>query len=67
MKKTRTRHTAEFNTKVASEAIKEQKTLVDVYVMFGVAQKRFNNWKNEFLRRSIEIFSNRELDTFRGD
>ena len=33
MKKTRTRHTAEFKTKVAIEAIKEQKTLAELSVI----------------------------------
>ena len=62
MKKTRTRHTAEFKTKVAIEAIKEQKTLAELSVMFGVNQQQISNWKNEFLRRSIEIFNKREPD-----
>jgi transposase len=62
MKKTRTRHTAEFKTKVAIEAIKEQKTLADLSVMFGVTQQQISNWKNEFLHRSIEIFNKREPD-----
>jgi len=62
MKKTRTRHTAEFKTKVAIEAIKEQKTLADLSVIHGVTQQQISNWKNEFLRRSIEIFNKREPD-----
>ena len=62
MKKTRVRHTAEFKTKVAIEAIKEQKTLADLSVMFGVTQHQISNWKNEFLRRSVEIFNKREPD-----
>jgi len=62
MKKTRTRHTAEFKTKVAIEAIKEQKTLADLSVMYGVTQQQISNWKNEFLRRANEIFSKREPD-----
>lgn len=60
MKKTRTRHTAEFKTKVAIEAIKEQKTLAELSVIFGVNQQQISNWKNEFLRRSVEIFNKRE-------
>lgn len=62
MKKTRTRHTAEFKTKVAMEAIKEQKTLAELSVIFGVNQQQISNWKNEFLRRSVEIFNKREPD-----
>ncbi len=62
MKKTRTRHTAEFKTKVAIEAIKEQKTLAELSVIFGVNQQQISNWKNEFLRRSVEIFNKREPD-----
>ena len=62
MKKTRTRHTAEFKTKVAIEAIKEQKTLADLSVIHGVTQQQISNWKNEFLRRSVEIFNKREPD-----
>lgn len=62
MKKTRKRHTAEFKTKVAIEAIQEQKTLADLSVIHGVTQQQISNWKNEFLRRSIEIFNKREPD-----
>jgi len=62
MKKTRKRHTAEFKTEVAIEAIKEQKTLTELSVMFGVTQQQISNWKNEFLRRSVEIFNKREPD-----
>ena len=62
MKKTRTRHTAEFKTKVAIEALKEQKTLADLSVIHGVTQQQISNWKNEFLRRSVEIFNKREPD-----
>ena len=62
MKKTRVRHTAEFKTKVAIEAIKEQKTLADLSVIHGVTQQQISNWKNEFLRRSVEIFNKREPD-----
>jgi len=62
MKKTRKRHTAEFKTKVAIEAIQEQKTLADLSVIHGVTQQQISNWKNEFLRRAIEIFNKREPD-----
>jgi transposase-like protein len=62
MKKTRTRHTAEFKTKVVLEALKEQKTLADLSIMFGVTQQQISNWKSEFLRRSTEIFSKRDPD-----
>ena len=30
--------------------------------MFGVTQQQISNWKNEFLRRSVEIFNKREPD-----
>jgi hypothetical protein len=30
--------------------------------VFGVTQQQISNWKNEFLRRSIEIFNKREPD-----
>ena len=62
MKKSRKRHTAEFKTKVAIEAIQEQKTLADLSVIHGVTQQQISNWKNEFLRRAIEIFNKREPD-----
>ena len=52
MKKTRTRHTAEFKTKVAIEAIKEQKTLADLSVMFGVTQQ--SSWYNNFSYQSYQ-------------
>lgn len=62
MKKSRKRHTAEFKTKVAIEAIQEQKTLADLSVIHGVTQQQISNWKSEFLRRAIEIFNKREPD-----
>jgi transposase-like protein len=62
MKKTRTRHTTEFKTKVALEAIKDQQTLAELSIRFGVTQQQISNWKNEFLRRSEEIFGKREPD-----
>lgn len=45
---------------IAIEANKEQKVLADLFVMFGVIQQQISNWKNEFLRRSIEIFNKLE-------
>ena len=30
--------------------------------MYGVTQQQISNWKNEFLRRSVEIFNKREPD-----
>jgi len=62
MKRTRTRHTTEFKTEVALEAIKDQQTLAELSIRFGVTQQQISNWKNEFLRRSGEIFGKREPD-----
>jgi len=62
MKRTRTRHTSEFKTKVVLEALKEQKTLSDLSVIYGVTQQQISNWKSEFLRRANEIFGKREPD-----
>jgi len=62
MKKTRTRHTTEFKTKIALEALKDQQTLAELSIRFGVTQQQISNWKNEFLRRSEEIFGKREPD-----
>ena len=62
MKKTRTRHTTEFKTKIALEALKDQQTLAELSIKFGVTQQQISNWKNEFLRRSEEIFGKREPD-----
>ena len=62
MKKTRKRHTIEFKTKVAIEAIKEQKTLAELSIEFCVNQQQISNWKNEFLRRAVEIFGKPEPD-----
>jgi transposase-like protein len=62
MKKTRTKHSAEFKTKVALEAIKEQKTLNELAAKYEVNPQQISNWKTQFLRRANEIFSTREPD-----
>lgn len=60
MKRTRTRHSSEFKTKVVLEALKEQKTLAELSDIYGVTQQQISTWKSEFLRRANEIFGKRE-------
>jgi len=62
MKKTRKRHTSDFKTQVVLEALKDQKTLAELSVEYGVNQHQISHWKTEFLRRAGEIFGKPEPD-----
>ncbi len=49
MTKVRKRHNAEFKSKVAVEAIKEQKTINELTAEYGVHATQISNWKKQAL------------------
>ncbi|MDD3910344.1 MAG: hypothetical protein PHT78_12600 [Desulfitobacteriaceae bacterium] len=57
MKTTRRKHSAAFKAEVALAAIKERETLSELNARYGVHPTVRSTWKNEFLKRSEEIFS----------
>ena len=57
MANVRKRHTAEFKTKVALEAIRQQKTINELTAEYGVHGTQVNNWKKQALTAIPEAFS----------
>jgi transposase-like protein len=57
MKTTRRKHSAAFKAEVALAAIKERETLSELSARYGVHPTVISAWKNEFLKRSEELFS----------
>ena len=49
MTKVRKRHNAEFKSKVAALAIKEQKTINELTAEYGVHATQISNWKKQAL------------------
>ena len=52
----RKKHSAAFKAQVALAALKEQESLSELSVRFGVHPQMISAWKREFLSRSSEIF-----------
>jgi len=50
MTKVRKRHNAEFKSKVAVEAIKEQKTINELTAEYGVHATQISNWGKSLAR-----------------
>ena len=50
-------HSASFKAKVALEALRGEKTIAELAVQYGVHPVQISRWKNEFLERAPEIFS----------
>ena len=57
MNKSRRKHSAAFKEEVALAAIKERETLSELSARYGVHPTVISAWKNEFLKRSEELFS----------
>ena len=49
MSNKRKTYTAEFKTKVVLEVLKDNKTVSELSVKYGVTPKNINNWKTVFL------------------
>ena len=58
MNKTRKRYNAQFKSKVALEAIKEQKTLAELSDEFQIHPNQISQWKKQLLENANIIFSN---------
>lgn len=56
MTKIRKRHNAEFKTKVAPLAIKEQKTINELTAKYGVHATQISDWKKQALAVMLSAF-----------
>jgi len=56
MRKKRQNHSAEFKAKVAIEALKEQKTISELSVLYQVHPNQISTWKKEFLENASQVF-----------
>lgn len=59
MKTERRKFSAAFKAQIAMEAIKERETLAELAKRFDVHPNMISKWKQEFIERSSEIFSNK--------
>lgn len=53
---TRRKFTSKFKTKVALEAIKEQKSLAELAEKFDLHPNQISQWKREFLNNAENVF-----------
>jgi transposase-like protein len=56
MQKKRRQHSAEFKSKVALEAIKEQKTLSQICEQYELHANQICDWKKVVLEQSVTLF-----------
>ena len=56
MKKTRRQHSAEFKSKVALEALKEQKTLSQISEQYELHSNQICDWKKVLTDQSVTLF-----------
>jgi len=57
MASVRKRHTADFKTKVAVEAIRQRKTNNELTAEYGIHATQINTWKKQALATIPEVFS----------
>jgi transposase-like protein len=57
MKSTRTKHSAEFKTKVALEAVRETATVPELAKRFRLHANQIYRWKREFLANASRAFT----------
>lgn len=60
MATTRKTHTTEFKTKLALEAIRQQKTINQLTTEYGIHATQINNWKKQALTAISIVFSNKQ-------
>jgi transposase len=56
MKRTHRKHSAEFKTKVALEAIKEQKTLSQICESYSLHANQISDWKKTIIDNASSLF-----------
>ena len=63
MKRVHRKHSADFKSKVAIEALKEQKTLAQISEQYALHANQISDWKKVLLEGSSSLF---EKDTAKG-
>lgn len=58
----RKNHSVQFKTKVALEAIKQQKTVGEITSQYGIHATQVGNWKKKVLSVIPEAFSEKRKD-----
>ena len=56
MRKTRRKFSGVFKAKVAIEALKERESMAELSKRFEVHPNMISKWKQEFVKRSSELF-----------
>lgn len=56
MQKNRRQHSAEFKSKVALEALKEQRTLSQICEQYQLHANQICDWKKVVLEQSVTLF-----------
>ena len=65
MRKNRRQHSAEFKSKVAIEALKEQKTLSQIAEQYTLHANQICDWKKVLIEQSTTLFDKREKKRIR--
>jgi transposase-like protein len=58
----RKRYDASFKAKVVLEALREQGTLAEIGLKYGVHPNQITQWKKTFLKNLPEVFSKKKND-----
>jgi len=56
MKQKRLKHSPDFKAKVAIEALREQSTLGELAIKYGLNQSVISRWKAELLKNASTVF-----------
>ena len=56
MKSKRKNHSSAFKAKVVIEALKDQKTIAELAMIYEVHPNQISIWKKEFLENAAEVF-----------
>ncbi len=59
MKRHRRKHSSEFKARVALEAVKGMKTIIEIAAEYEIHPVMVGNWKKEMLERLPEIFDSK--------